>query len=141
MKIRMERGALLSALSRVQGVVERRNTVPILSNILMEAEDGCVHIFATDLEIGVRGTYDAEVMESGGVTLSARKLFEICRELPDGPVELACEDQWVNVSSGRSRFRVASLPVADFPPAPESDGEPCCWPPTSNPTYGSWKGP
>jgi len=123
MKIRIERNELLAALARVQGVVERRNTVPILSNILLEADDGGIHVFATDLEIGIRGTYDGEVLSPGGVTVSARKLFEICRELNDGPVEMTEEEQWVTVTSGRSRFRVASLPSADFPPVPETEGE------------------
>lgn len=123
MKIRMERAELLAGLARVQGVVERRNTVPILSNILLEADDDGIHIFATDLEIGLRGTYTGEVLEAGGVTLSARKLFEICRELEEAPVELTEDDQWVTVTSGRSRFKVASLPAGDFPPVPEADGE------------------
>jgi DNA polymerase-3 subunit beta len=123
MKIRMERAELLAALGRVQGVVERRNTVPILSNILLEADDGGIHVYATDLEIGLRGTYQGEVLEPGGVTLSARKLFEICRELEEGPIELTEAEQWVTVTAGRSRFKVASLPVADFPPPPEAEGE------------------
>jgi len=123
MKIRMERGELLAGLGRVQGVVERRNTVPILSNILLEADDDGIHMFATDLEIGIRGTYRGEVITPGGITVSARKLFEICRELEEGPVDLSEEDQWVTITSGRSRFRVATLPAADFPPAPEADEE------------------
>ncbi|MFQ5509187.1 MAG: DNA polymerase III subunit beta [Leptospirillia bacterium] len=123
MKIRVDRAELLAGLSRVQGVVERRNTVPILSNLLLEADTDGIHIFATDLEIGLRGSYAAEVIDPGSVTVSARKLFEICRELPDGPVELSEEEQWVTVTSGRSRFRVASLPSGDFPPAPEAVGE------------------
>ncbi|MDH5526355.1 MAG: DNA polymerase III subunit beta [Nitrospirota bacterium] len=123
MKIRMERGELLAGLSRVQGVVERRNTVPILSNILLEANSEGVHLFATDLEIGLKGTYPAEVLSPGAVTLPARKLFEIVRELPEGLVEVMEEAQWVTVTAGRSRFRVASLPSEDFPPAPEPEGE------------------
>ena len=66
MKIRMERAELLAGLSRVQGVVERRNTVPILSNVLLEADDAGIHMYATDLELGLRGTYKGEVMEPGG---------------------------------------------------------------------------
>lgn len=123
LKIRMEREALLSALSRVQGVVERRNTVPILSNILIEADDAGIHLFATDLEIGLRGTYKGEVISTGGMTVSARKLFEICRELGDGPVDMSEEDGRLTITSGRSRFRVAGLPAADFPPPPEAEVE------------------
>ena len=103
--------------------MERRNTVPILSNVLLEADGDGIHLFATDLEIGLKATYPGEVKEPGGATVSARKLFEICRELDDGPIELTESDQWVTVTSGRSQFKMASLPVADFPPAPEPDGE------------------
>jgi DNA polymerase-3 subunit beta len=123
MKIRMERGELLAGLSRVQGVVERRNTVPILSNVLVEADEGGIHMYATDLELGLRATYKGEVLEAGGATVQARKLFEIVRELEDGPVELTETEQWVTVTAGRSRFKVASLPVSDFPPVPEPDGD------------------
>ncbi|MDH4229519.1 MAG: DNA polymerase III subunit beta [Nitrospirota bacterium] len=123
MKVRMERAELLGGLSRVQGVVERRNTVPILSNVLLAADGEGVHLFATDLEIGLRGTYQGEVLSPGAVTVPARKLFEIVRELPDGPIEITEEEQRITITSGRSRFRVGGLPADDFPPAPEPEGE------------------
>ena len=80
MKIRITRDELLTGLQRVQGVVEKRNTMPILSNILLEAKQDGVEIVATDLEIGMRGLYKATVIKTGGVTISARKLFEIIKE-------------------------------------------------------------
>ena len=84
MKVRIGRDELLTGLQRVQGVVEKRNTMPILSNILLEAKQDGAEIVATDLEIGMRGLYKATVLKTGGVTISARKLFEIIKELPSG---------------------------------------------------------
>lgn len=74
MKVRIGRDELLTGLQRVQGVVEKRNTMPILSNVLLEARQEGAEIVATDLEIGMRGLYKAAVLETGGVTISARKL-------------------------------------------------------------------
>ena len=88
MKVRIGREELLTGLQRVQGVVEKRNTMPILSNILLEAKHDGAEIVATDLEIGMRGLYKATVLEAGGVTISARKLYEIIKELPNGDIEL-----------------------------------------------------
>lgn len=111
---------LMTALQRVQGVVERRNTMPILSNILIEAEKKGVRILATDLEVGIQGRYQANVTEEGRIVLSARKLYEIIRELADGDVLVSSnENNWVNVESGKSRFRITGLPAEDFPAFPE----------------------
>ena len=81
MKIRIAREDLLTALQRVQGVVEKRNTMPILANILLEAKPEGLDIVATDLEIGMRGLYKATVEEPGSVTFSARTLFDILKEV------------------------------------------------------------
>ena len=81
MKVRIAREDLLTALQRVQGVVEKRNTMPILANILLEAKSDGLDILATDLEIGMRGLYKAAVDDPGSVTFSARKLFEILKEV------------------------------------------------------------
>src|SRR5215216_671873 len=95
MKVRISRDELLVGLQRVQGVVEKRNTMPILSNILVEAKADGLDIVATDLEIGMRGLYKATVQEPGSVTLSARKLYEILKELPDGEIEMSVgENKW-----------------------------------------------
>ena len=92
MKVRIGREELLTGLQRVQGVVEKRNTMPILSNILLEAKHEGAEIVATDLEIGMRGLYKATVLEAGGVTISARKLYEIIKELPNSEIELTSGD-------------------------------------------------
>jgi len=125
MKVRIAREDLLTALQRVQGVVEKRNTMPILANILLEAKSEGLDVIATDLEIGLRGLYKAVVEDSGSVTFSARKLFEILKEVRDPEIELTVSDtSWVTIRSGRSEFRVVGLPSQDYPalPAIERNG-------------------
>lgn len=125
MKLEGMRSELLTGFQRIQGIVERRNTMPILSNVLIEAKEGQVTLFATDLEIGIRGTYAASVSEPGGVTVSARKLYEILRELPEGPVTMTSEDNHnVRIEAGKSEFKVLGLPSQEFPVLPSVEGEP-----------------
>jgi len=124
MKLRIARDELLTGLQRVQGVVEKRNTMPILSNILLEAKADGVDILATDLEIGMRGLYKATVHEPGAVTLSARKLYEILKELRDGEIELTVgENNWAVIQAGKSHFKIMGLPSSDFPALPAIDRE------------------
>jgi DNA polymerase-3 subunit beta len=125
MELTVTRHALLKGLQRVQGIVERRNTMPILANVLMETTDGGVTLFATDLELGIRATYAATVKSRGAVTVSARKLFEIVRELPESEVRLSSDEgHAVKVECERSRFKVAGLPPADFPVFPGVGADP-----------------
>ncbi len=124
MKVRIGRDELLTGLQRVQGVVEKRNTMPILSNILLETKQDGVEIVATDLELGMRGLYKATVLKPGGVTLSARKLYEIIKELPAGDIELTAGDNnWTAIQAGRSQFKIVGLPSADYPALPAIDRE------------------
>ncbi|HVG01980.1 MAG TPA: DNA polymerase III subunit beta [Nitrospira sp.] len=124
MKVRIGREELLTGLQRVQGVVEKRNTMPILSNILLEAKHDGAEIVATDLEIGMRGLYKATVLEAGGVTISARKLYEIIKELPNGDIELTAGDNnWTTIQTGKSQFKVVGLPSADYPALPSIERE------------------
>jgi len=124
MKVRIGRDELLTGLQRVQGVVEKRNTMPILSNILLEAKQDGVEIVATDLELGMRGLYKATVIKTGGVTVSARKLFEIIKELPAGDIELTAGDNnWTTIQSGKSQFKVVGLPSAEYPALPAIERE------------------
>lgn len=124
MKVRIGRDELLTGLQRVQGVVEKRNTMPILSNVLLEAKQEGAEIVATDLEIGMRGLYKATVFEPGGVTISARKLYEIIKELPTGDIELtAGENNWTTIQAGKSQFKVVGLPSADYPALPAIERE------------------
>jgi DNA polymerase-3 subunit beta len=124
MKLRIARDELLTGLQRVQGVVEKRNTMPILSNILLEAKADGVDIIATDLEIGMRGLYKASVQEPGSVTLSARKLYEILKEVRDGEIELIVADNnWTTIQAGKSQFKIVGLPASDYPALPAIERE------------------
>ena len=124
MKATIERAKLLRCLSHVQSVVERRNTIPILSNVLIEAAgDGTVRIMATDLDLQVVESLEAASVESGGaITVSAHLLFDIARKLPDGSqVSLETAENRMAVKAGRSRFQLPTLPRDDFPMIVEGD--------------------
>jgi DNA polymerase-3 subunit beta len=124
MKATIERATLLKCLSHVQSVVERRNTIPILSNVLIEAAaDGTVRIMATDLDLQVVETLGAVSVEgAGAITVSAHLLFDIARKLPDGSqVSLETADNRMTVKAGRSRFSLPTLPRDDFPVIVEGD--------------------
>ncbi len=113
---------LLRELQSMQGIVEKKSTIPILSNILIDARKDRLELLATDLEVGVRSTCEATVSKPGAVTLSARKIFDIVRLLPDAEVRLKEEDgHWVVITCQKSRFRIVGLPREDFPVIPEFD--------------------
>ncbi|MCW1430150.1 DNA polymerase III subunit beta [Novosphingobium sp. JCM 18896] len=118
MKATIERATLLRCLSHVQSVVERRNTIPILSNVLIDAEaGGSLRLMATDLDLQVVETMSAVSVEApGAITVSAHLLFDIARKLPDGSqVSLETADNRMTVKAGRSRFSLPTLPRDDFP--------------------------
>ena len=125
MRLTVERNELLTALHRVQGIVEKRNTMPSLANVLLEAKPEGLDISATDLELGMRGLYKATVEESGSVTFSARKLYEILKEINDSQIAMTVTDDClVTIKTERGEFKVVGLPSKDFPPLPtiERDG-------------------
>ena len=117
MKIEIPRDELLGALGTVGGVVERRQTLPILANVLVQAEDTGLVLSTTDLELGISTRVGlAGIVESGSVTVPARKLMDFCRSLADdAKVTLRTERERCVVSSGRTRFTLSTLPAADFP--------------------------
>ena len=126
MKFRTSREVLLRPLRVVTGVVDRRHTLPVLANLLLEASDDGLLLRATDLEMEVvaRVREDVEVAQSGVVTVSAQKLGEIWQSLPDGAqVQVALESDRVVLRSGSSRFVLATIPVADFPSSQEGEEE------------------
>ena len=124
MKIKIARDELLTGLQRVQGVVEKRNTMPALSNILLETKQDGVELVATDLEIGIRGHYKAEVLEPGSVSVSARKVFEILREMPDSEITFATQDNnWVQIQAGKIQFKIVGLAASEFPALPTVERE------------------
>jgi DNA polymerase III subunit beta len=123
MKATIERATLLKSLSHVQSVVERRNTIPILSNVLIEArEDGSIRLMATDLDLQVDESIQANVATAGATTVSAHTLFDIVRKLPDGSqVEINAAEGKMQLSAGRARFNLSTLPRDDFPVIAEGD--------------------
>ncbi len=123
MKATIERATLLRCLSHVQSVVERRNTIPILSNVLIEAEGNGLRVMATDLDLQVVEHIEAASVESdGAITVSAHLLFDIARKLPEGSqVSLETAENRMDVKAGRSRFKLPTLPRDDFPVIVEGD--------------------
>ncbi|MHA6327099.1 DNA polymerase III subunit beta [Roseivivax sp. CAU 1753] len=118
MKVSMERAVLLKAVSQAQSVVERRNTIPILANVLIEAEGDTAQFRATDLDIEVVDKGAAQVERAGSTTVSAVTLHEIVRKLPDGALVTLTDDSAagrLTVEAGRSNFSLATLPKEDFP--------------------------
>ncbi len=120
MEIKIGSDTFLKGVQKVQGVVENKGAMPILSHLLISAGGDGITLMATDLEIGIRGFYPAKVIKEGAVTLNARKLFDILKELPVKEVRLVKEENdWVTLTCGKSRFRLPGLPAADYPKLPE----------------------
>jgi DNA polymerase-3 subunit beta len=117
MRVTLERSNLLKSLNHVQRVVERRNTIPILSNVLLKADDGTLTLKATDLDLEVTETTPAAVEQSGATTVPAHMLYDIVRKLPDGSEVMLSisEDNGLSLMAGRSQFRLQMLPESDFP--------------------------
>src|SRR5712691_11510514 len=115
MEFTVRREDLVRGLYLVQGVVERRNTVPILANVLIESVEGGVALTATDMEVGLRDVVAAQVKKKGSVTVNARKLYEIAREVAADDIVLKAQQSgWVDVLAGRSKFKIVSLDPKDF---------------------------
>lgn len=116
MQFSIQREVLLKPLQQVIGVVERRQTLPVLSNLLVVADAGRVRFTGTDLEVEMAASVEAQDVQGGEITIPARKLFDICRALPDGSkVQFKLSGDRVTVSSGRSRFTLATLAASEFP--------------------------
>ena len=118
MKVTIERTALLKALSHIHRIVERRNTIPILSNVLLEARDGRLELKATDLDLEATEVAPADVAVAGATTVAAHILHDIVRKLAEGAqvsLEIAPDTGQLVLRSGRSRFQLQCLPAADFP--------------------------
>jgi len=118
MKLTIERATLLKALAHVQSVVERRNTIPILANVLLDGQDGALTLTATDMDLAITETVPADISQAGATTAPAHTLYDIVRKLPDGAqveIETDAEAAQMLIRAGRSRFNLATLPVEDFP--------------------------
>src|ERR687895_2041816 len=118
MKVTVERAALLKSLGRVHRVVERRNTIPILANVLIRADRSKLSLKATDLDLEVIDSIAAEVSPGGSTTVPAHMFYEIVRKLPDGSqivLEASGDRAVLAIRAGRSRFTLQTLPESDFP--------------------------
>jgi len=116
MKIIINRENLLNPLQQIIGAVERRQTLPILGNVLIKSSSGTLSLTATDLEIEMFSSVEVDSSEDFQITLPARKLLDICKALADeSNIEFSIEENKVTLNSGRSRFLLASLPAKDFP--------------------------
>ncbi|HKX46574.1 MAG TPA: DNA polymerase III subunit beta [Planctomycetota bacterium] len=123
MKLQIAKAELHKGLGRIQAIVEKRNSMPILANVLLEAEkgsgSGSLRLAATDLEVGVRGQHPAEVEKTGGLTVGAKKLFEIVRELPDETVALeTTANSYLDIRCARSHFTLAGTAAEEYPTLP-----------------------
>ena len=122
MKLTIERAALLKSLAHVQSVVERRTTIPILSNVRLEAAGGTLGVTTTDMDIAVVERVRATVGQEGATTASAHLLYDIVRKLPEGAqVEIAVADDHLTLVSGHAQFTLPSLPADEFPVMSEGE--------------------
>lgn len=122
MHFSIEKEVFLKGLSKIQGIVEKRNTIPILSNVLIESDQEGILLTATDLEVGMRAAYSAKVKTPGKITVSAKKIYEIIKELPEKEISFkAKENSWIEISCGKSLFNIVGLSSDEFPHFPEPD--------------------
>jgi DNA polymerase-3 subunit beta len=128
MKLSISKTEFLQGLGRIQSIVEKRNSMPILANTLIEApkagKEATLQLSATDLEVGIRSRHTANIEKTGGLTVSAKKLFEIIRELPDEQVGLeATANSYLEIRCDRSRFTLAGTAAEEYPTLPEFSPE------------------
>lgn len=122
MKFIIDKVHFIKLLQRIQGIVEKRNTMPILANVLLEASGSRISTMATDLEVFIKDSVQADVSEEGSVTVNARKLFEIVKELPGDSIHLSSsKDDKVALKAGKAKFNIMGLPSKDFPIFPSID--------------------
>jgi DNA polymerase III subunit beta len=122
-KFKVSKDKILDGLQRVQNIVSTRTTLPILSNVLVQAGSGSVSLTTTDLDVGVRCSVEAEVSKAGATTLPARRLFSILKEVPAPDIEIEIDDKnAASIRSGTSFYKVMGLPAEEFPPFPKADG-------------------
>ena len=123
MELVVRKNELLRELQLFQGIVERKNTIPILANVLIEAKGDEVRMLATDLEVALRSRCQASVAKSGSLTLPAKKLYEIVKALPETDVRIEEDKNGVKVAADRFDSRMQTLPREDFPTLPDASGK------------------
>ena len=120
MQFHISKDTFLKGLTKVQGIIEKRHTIPILANVLIEAKNSEIVITATDLEVGIKSNYPSDVVSEGKVTVSAKKLFEIIKELPDKLIQFTSKNNfWVEITCGKSIFNLVGLSPEEFPKFPD----------------------
>lgn len=120
MEFKIDKDTFLRALQKVQGIVEKRNTMPILSNVLIEAVSTGIFLTATDLEVGIKSSYLTTVEREGKITVSAKKIYEIIKELSDEEIIFSTkENDWVEIRSGKAVFNIVGLSPDEFPYFPK----------------------
>ena len=124
MKIKLPKNKLLIGIQRVSNVITPKNTLPILSNILLETTGSGIRLIGTDLEIGISYTTDAEILEKGGITIPAKKIGDIVKELPEEEITVSSQkNNTIIITSQRSFFKILGLPKEDFPDLPKIKSE------------------
>lgn len=119
MKLQIEKKEFLALVARAQNIVEKRNTMPVLMNILLETESDKLKVFATDLEVSLTDQVDAEVLEPGKVAVNAKSLFEIVKELPEGKITLEKKDNnWLKITQNKSVFNIVGISPEEYPVFP-----------------------
>jgi len=122
MEFNVERGTFLEAVQKTLGIVERKSTMPILNNVLIKTGDGQIKVVATDREVGLVAHYNATVVEEGGITIAARKLFEMIREIQGDSINLKkLENNWVTITCGKIKYRLPGISVDEFPEVSDGD--------------------
>lgn len=120
MEFKIEKETFLKALGQVQGIIEKKHTIPILANVHISATDNNITLTATDLEIGVRSSFETNVIKDGKVTVSAKKLYEIIRELPDRDIYFKSKENcWIEINCEKSVFNLVGLSSDEYPKFPE----------------------
>ena len=123
MEVKIERDILLKAISRVQGILEKRSHMPILSTVLLTTKESNLEISATDLEIGLQNSYPAEIIKHGSITVSGKKLLDIARETNSLNIYLSeRENNWVYISDNHAHYNLSCLPIDEFPVLTEPEG-------------------
>ncbi|MBT8405978.1 MAG: DNA polymerase III subunit beta, partial [Deltaproteobacteria bacterium] len=116
MELTIQRNDLFEGLQKSQSVAEKRSSMPVLSNVLLEARDQQLHLTATNLEVSFTGSHQADIVKEGAVTIQARKFYEIVKELPFPEVRITeKENHWVNITSGSTEYNLVGLPADEFP--------------------------
>jgi DNA polymerase-3 subunit beta len=119
MKLKVEKSAILEALKNVQAVVSSKVSLPVLSNILLKGQDGRLTLFATDMDVSVRTSLDAEVKDAGGITVPAKRMLSVFSELRSNDVELEVDEQDVSITSGGAFFKIRGMAEEEYPVMPE----------------------